>query len=460
MTGPWSDGTGDGWPRRTVLATALLGTGGCLAEPESNDTDEIEESDGDSSDGTAESNEAATEYDDSWPAFGFDATNVGHSPDAVGPTTGEVAWVVDGGTPTMNCSPIVADGTVYTAATGGDGGLFAIDPVSGSVHWEFETDGYASSASGFDGERCYVGTWDHRFHAIDAHTGEEVWTIEPGHRFGDSSPAVVDGVVYVGSYGDAPMVVSGPEDEERFETPAILALEAETGEERWRYDAFDERDSISSSPAVAGGTVSVVTPTGELLALDAANGTERWRRDLDAHSDSSPAVTGGVVYCPAGRTVDESDVRGGLWALEAETGEPLWSTEIDDVSLRTSPAIADGVVYLAGSTREVCPGLAEDCEPSSSGTLYAIDADTGETQWTADLEPDTRSSPAVADGTVYVGNGTTVSAIDVDGETNFQVDLGTAEEADDVRYLDSSPAVADGRAYVGANDGQLYAIGK
>ena len=66
------------------------------------------------------------------------------------------------------------------------------------------------------------------------------------HRFGPSSPAVVDGTVYVGTIGDGPLVVSGPEDEEEFEACALLALDAATGDEQWRYDDFSEKDRISS----------------------------------------------------------------------------------------------------------------------------------------------------------------------------------------------------------------------
>ncbi|MEY7849313.1 PQQ-binding-like beta-propeller repeat protein [Natrarchaeobius sp. A-rgal3] len=487
MAGLRRDNARDGHLQRrsalAAVATALAGVAGCFAEPAETDASDADSS-GDRSKAELEERENATEVnredehetdeeesdesengaDESWPAFGFDAANTGSGPDLTGPTTSGVSWIFDGGTPTMNCSPIVSDGVVYTAATGGDGGLYAIDGGSGEHRWEFETAGYASSAPGFDGKRLYVGTWDHRFHAVDADTGDEIWTLQPGHRFGDSSPAVVDGVVYVGSYGDAPMVVSGPDDEDEFEAPAIFALEAETGEERWRYDAFDDRESVSSSPAVADGLVFVVSPDGELLALEADSGDERWRRDLRAHSDVSPTVIDSVVYCPGRPDDDEmrenDEVRGKLWALETGTGETRWSADLSELSLRTSPAVDDGVVYLAGSTVEACPGLAEDCEAESSGTLYAIDAESGEGRWEADLAADTRSSPAVADGTVYVGNGTAMSAIGGDGEPRFEVDFREHESDDDeVRYLNSSPAVADGRVYVGTSDGRLYAIG-
>jgi len=44
----------------------------------------------------------------------------------------------------------------------------------------------------------YIGGYDGYVHALDAATGEERWRFQAG-RYIFSSPAVVDGVVYVGS---------------------------------------------------------------------------------------------------------------------------------------------------------------------------------------------------------------------------------------------------------------------
>ena len=46
----------------------------------------------------------------------------------------------------------------------------------------------------------YVGSVDHHVYALDAETGELLWRYETGAGV-FSSPAVSDGVVYVGSYG-------------------------------------------------------------------------------------------------------------------------------------------------------------------------------------------------------------------------------------------------------------------
>jgi glucose dehydrogenase len=71
-----------------------------------------------------------------------------------------------------------------------------------------------------------------------------------------SSPAVADGVVYVGS---------GSHN--------VYALDAVTGARRWTYDAGD---TLGSSPVVSGGVVYIGSPDRRVHAIDAATGDRRW----------------------------------------------------------------------------------------------------------------------------------------------------------------------------------------
>jgi outer membrane protein assembly factor BamB len=215
---------------------------------------------------------------------------------------------------------------------------------------------------------------------------------------------------------------------------------------------------MASSPAVVGGRVFF---GGEqaVYALDAASGEVVWKREVATHTESSPAVWSGVVYY--GATLgSEGEYPARVWALDAATGETTWSTGVDDGGVRTSPAVADGTVYVPASSMRVCWGAGGDDEQTCSGVtrgrLYALDAVTGEQRWHAPIETDTRSSPAVADGVVYVGSGNGISAVTADGEPLWRVDF--EEPGDDDPYVKSSPAVADGTVYIGASDGRLRAI--
>jgi len=395
----------------------------------------------------------------SWPQFGYDAGNTGYAPDATGPSTSPtIAWRFDGETPTMNASPVVVDGTVYAPGSGDPGYVHAVDAESGEEEWEFEPAGYASSAPAVVDGTVFLGTWGKRVYALDAATGEVEWEEDVGHRIGASSPAVVDGVVYVGTVGDGPLRVRGPEDEEKFEPCALLALDAETGDVEWRYEEFGDRERIRSSPAVADGRVFFGAEDA-LYALETATGEEAWTRTTPTHPESSPAVADGVVYYGAPSGEGGSPAR--LWAFDAATAETVWTAGVDDANLRTSPAVADGTVYAAASSsgRTCLPAEGDggpDCSGENRGRLYAFDAASGERAWTAGIRTDTRSSPAVADGVVYVGCGSGISAVTTDGESAWRLDFEGEREGDP--YVDSSPAVTNGRAFVGASDGRLRAI--
>ena len=98
----------------------------------------------------------------------------------------------------MLSAPAVVDGTVYV---GGEGFLYALDAAMGDGRWRFETVRSAHSSVVVNGV-VYVGVGDFEtpghIYAVDAVTGEERWRFETGGEVW-SSPAVVDGVLYVGS---------------------------------------------------------------------------------------------------------------------------------------------------------------------------------------------------------------------------------------------------------------------
>ena len=67
--------------------------------------------------------------------------------------------------------------------------------------------------------------------------------------------------------------------------------------------------------------------------------------------------------------------------------ELVWKFKTDGM-VKSSPAVADGVVYVG----------------SGDGRLYALDARTGEEKWSFKTDGGVASSPAVAGGVVYFGS--------------------------------------------------------
>ena len=66
-----------------------------------------------------------------------------------------------------------------------------------------------------------------------------------------------------------------------------------TGKEKWRFATGDQ---VESSPAVANGIVYVGSEDKNLYAIDAVTGKEKWRFATGDWVDSSPAVANGIVY--------------------------------------------------------------------------------------------------------------------------------------------------------------------
>src|SRR6266498_4692709 len=124
-----------------------------------------------------------------------------------------------------------------------------------------------------------------------------------------------------------------------------------------------------------------------------------------------------------------------------------------------SPAIADGVVYIA----------------STDGYLYAIDQETGKEKWKYKSQMPIASSPAVAAGILYfVSSVGALAALDVKTDAVKWVLPTEYERKFEAKNLHgyppaaqtmpdgwdlftSSPAVVNGKVFFGSGDGNVYA---
>ena len=390
--------------------------------------------------------------------------------------------------------------------------------------WSASTGGDVHSSPAVANGVVYVGSEDTKLYAFNAvgntncsgtpKTCRPLWTAETGNSIVDSSPAVSNGVVYVGSGGlvehklfafdaagntncsgspktCAPLwtaFMSGPVDS----SPAVTNGRVYIGSADGNFYAFDAAGhtncsgtpkvcqplwtatagapgfGVTSSPAVANGVVYVGSGDHHLYAFDAAGNTNcsgtpktctpLWTADLFYAVLSSPAVSNGMLYIAnADGTFYAFDAAGNTNCSDTpKTCTPLWTGAVGHQITSSSPAVANGVVYF-GSL--------------GNGTLYAFDA-AGQTNcsgspvqcqplWSATGPFGVGSSPAVANGVVYVGSANhDLYAFDAAGNTNCSgtpktcTPLWTAATGDQVV---SSPSVANGWVYVGSNDNNLYA---
>ena len=168
--------------------------------------------------------------------------------------------------------PAVADGVVYAGCL--DDGVSAFDVATGADRWHRpEMD---VSAPPVVGDR-YVYVHGIDLKALDPADGSTVWTAVED-KATVYRPALADGTIYV---------LAGSETE----NPQLVAVDAETGAERWRQ----ELDRYRQAPVVAGGLVYLLDDD-RLRALDADDGSEVWRLKTATHILRPPAIVGGVVF--------------------------------------------------------------------------------------------------------------------------------------------------------------------
>jgi outer membrane protein assembly factor BamB len=157
--------------------------------------------------------------------------------------------------------------------------------------------------------------------ALDAATGTLLWS--GGTGIDSSSPAVSDGLVFVGSGGDE---------------GGLFAFDASgCGQATCSPVWTAAIGGVSSSPAVAYGAVYVGS-TDHVYAFDAATGALKWALPTGSAGLASPAVANGVVYM----TTSDDMVR----AIDARSGEVLWSYTMGDIS-NDQPAVADGWLFVS-----------------------------------------------------------------------------------------------------------------
>src|SRR3954452_15011323 len=117
-------------------------------------------------------------------------------------------------------------------------------------------------------------------------------------------------------------------------------------------------------------------------------------------------TTGDVSATPAvaDGAVYFGDFGGTLWKLDADTGDVLWSHKVPDYTghagdyARTSPA-------LAGQTLVV--GIIKGSTTVAGPNMLGIDAATGALRWKTQIHPDPHAamtgSPALVDDTIVTG---------------------------------------------------------
>ena len=253
-------------------------------------------------------------------------------------------------------------------------------------------------------------------------TSQMLWRFQTQGAI-DSSPAIVDGVVYFGS-----------------DDGYLYAVNASTAQQIWAYHVGS---AVSTSPAVANGIVFLSLGT-HMYALNATTTEPEaellWSCSIGSAGNTacSPIVAGEAVYVTVGTSVY-------AFSATASDSQQLWAYTNAASTITSPPAVSDGKLYFNAGTK-----------------VYALNATThnsqGELLWTYSTLGSTTTSVAAAYGRVFTGDSLgRIYAFNTTSEDHTLLWC----------YSSMNPprlAVADGMVYVGADgfmfedDGPIFAL--
>jgi outer membrane protein assembly factor BamB len=166
--------------------------------------------------------------------------------------------------------------------------------------------------------------------------------------------------------------------------------------------------------------------------------TERWSLRVEARLDR-PVVHDGTIVTVATTRDGRRSFRTRVLAVDADTGEREWESELTKVRRGRIVAVVDDHVYVVG----------EELEDTRDERLYAVEAD-GSTAWSFDAERITAVTATESTVFASVRHGSVVALDASDGEPGAR--LHPAGWSVGRRLSDRTPtgrpAVLDGRVFV------------
>jgi len=241
----------------------------------------------------------------------------------------------------LQSSPTVVDGQVYAGSA--DGNVYALAADTGKINWTFKTGAKVRATPTVVNEVVYIGSWDKSVYALDASNGQLRWATLIGGQV-QTTAFVTGDLVYTAS-----------------RKASVVALNTDTGEIKWEF-SYGNNMWVESSPILVNGVIYIGSSGNKTLyGLDSLSGELVTAFFPEAFCWSKPAVVGETLYIGC---TNYHSAENGLFAIaitHSGTGNKLrlsetWRLPIvetlepsDDWSgVASSPVAQDGTIYFGG----------------------------------------------------------------------------------------------------------------
>lgn len=307
---------------------------------------------------------------DSWLQFNKGVEQVGHSPaDRI--TTENVAdleheYTIDDLERGLRTTPVIVPTeppVMYFNES--DYTVHAVNARTGEAFWQFTPEVEATGGirnwvrgAAVRGDKVYSITPVPEILALDRYTGELAWrrsllhddvdgeALDPRANGLTQMPTVYDGTLYVGMSGDANWFTT------------IQALDAETGDVRWRHNMAPPDEWVGDTWKWGGSNASWISPS-----VDPETGTV-----VFVTANPTPVLNSTVRPGPNKHSVS-------FIGVDAESGEIRWTSQmlphdLWDYDLLDTPRIYE--MRVGDETRRVASSNA------AFGWNYIVDVETGQ----------------------------------------------------------------------------------
>lgn len=385
---------------------------------------------------TSESSNAPT--DGTWPTSHADIQNTGYVPGNLSTSTcPSVQWThrITGDTEIdqrVPCSPTVAEGTVYFPDARNK--LYAVEFVSGEREWQMQIPAEPPHKPTYHEGRIYVAGGD-VLAAIDPTAPEITWTRVSNPE--ESSVALpfdeVHTLFAAPSISENKLVVVGKDG-------LVWCVDRRDGQSKWAFTAIlnidpeerqeDFQDSFTHSPTIADGRVFVGRYDGTVFALDLETGEPVWQTEVPDEINHALVFAHDSLFVPTKRNVHE---------LDPETGEEIWRLNGPGMVAEGPPAVGNGVLVV---------GRGESFEEFQ---LAAVDLSDHSIRWETPALVQKYSSPTHTDEV----------AVAYTPDYARCYDLQTGEELWRLRKASDGrgePVVVDNAVFVADTDGYVFGL--